>query len=147
MREYPNRPWVGIGVVVHKGEDILLIKRAKAPNKGRWSLPGGAQHLGETIFEGAAREVYEETNITITTPKVIDCLDSIHKDDLDKVQYHYSLIEISCNYQAGKLQAQDDALEAQWVPYDRLHDFDLPQNTHEVIMKSYLSRKASLTEE
>ncbi|NVK18367.1 MAG: NUDIX hydrolase [Methylocystaceae bacterium] len=147
MREYPDRPWVAIGVVVHKGDDILLIKRAKAPNKGRWSLPGGAQHIGETLFEGAAREVLEETNTDVTNLRFIDCVDSIYKDDQGKVQFHYSLIEISCEYLSGTLHAQDDAEQAQWVSYDRLSEYDLPQNTTDIIRKSYLSRNASLTEE
>ncbi|WP_038012872.1 NUDIX hydrolase [Terasakiella pusilla] len=147
MRQYPARPWVGIGVVVHKGQDILLIKRSKAPNKGVWSLPGGAQDLGETIIEGAKREVLEETNIETCDHFLIDCLDSIHRDQQGKVEYHYTLIEISCLYQSGILRALDDATNAKWVPFDQIQGMNLPKNTQLIIEKSYLSRKASLTDE
>lgn len=147
MRQYPTRPWVGIGVVVHKGHDILLIKRAKAPNKGLWSLPGGAQDLGETIAEGAAREVLEETAIVTTDHCVIDCLDSIHKDSQGQIEYHYTLVEISCLYHSGTLRALDDALSAKWVPFNQIQNMELPKNTQMIIEKSYRSRKASFTDE
>lgn len=147
MRQYPTRPWVGIGVVVHKGHDILLIKRAKAPNQGLWSLPGGAQDLGETIAQGAAREVCEETGVITKDHTVIDCLDSIHLDADGQVEYHYSLIEVSCLYQSGTLRALDDALDAKWVPFSQIQQLNLPKNTQMIIEKSYLSRKASLTDE
>ncbi|MDV7340305.1 NUDIX hydrolase [Terasakiella sp. A23] len=147
MRTYPDRPWVGIGVVVHRGEEILLIKRAKEPNKGIWSLPGGAQHVGETVFDGAAREVLEETAIYIKDPQFIDCVDSIHTDEDGRVKYHYTLIEVSCLYDHGGLKALDDAAAARWVPYSKLGEYDLPAFTQRVIDLSYRSRKASLTEE
>ncbi|WP_135078358.1 NUDIX hydrolase [Terasakiella sp. SH-1] len=146
MRTYPQRPWVAIGVVVHKGDNILLIKRAKEPNKGRWSLPGGAQDLGETVFAGAAREVFEETAIQTTDHCLIDVVDSIHRDDENRVLYHYTLIEISCLYQDGTLKASDDALEAIWAPYHKISSYDLREDTLRIITQSYLSRKASLTE-
>lgn len=147
MRQYPTRPWVGIGVVVHKDHDILLIKRSKAPNKGVWSLPGGAQDLGETIMNGAMREVLEETGLVTYDHQVIDCLDSIHRDEEGKVEYHYTLIEVSCLYQSGELRALDDAADAKWVPFDQIQELNLPKNTQMIIEKSYLSRKASLTDE
>lgn len=147
MRTYPDRPWIGIGVVVHKDENILLIKRGKEPNKGRWSLPGGAQNIGETVFEGAAREVLEETAVSTTGHRLIDVVDSIHRDHKNAVKYHYTLIEIACEYEKGQLQALDDAACAQWVPFEKIEDYDLMAETIRIIKASYLSRKASFTEE
>ena len=46
-REFPTRPWVGIGTIIFRGEAVLLARRGKPPRLGSWSLPGGAQHLGE----------------------------------------------------------------------------------------------------
>jgi len=147
MRTYPQRPWVGIGIVVHKNDDILLIKRAKPPYAGSWSLPGGAQDLGETVFDGAYREVLEETGVATHKPRLIDIVDSIHHDKDGKVLYHYTLIEVSCLYKAGQLKALDDAADACWVKYEDLPDYRLRDETMRIISASYLSRKASLTEE
>ncbi|MCY3829557.1 MAG: NUDIX domain-containing protein, partial [Rhodospirillaceae bacterium] len=46
-----ERPVVGVGVVVWKDGQVLLIRRGKSPMRGRWSLPGGRQELGETVRE------------------------------------------------------------------------------------------------
>ena len=64
-REYPDRPHVGVGVVVLRGDSVLLVRRAKPPRVGSWSLPGGGQELGETVFEAGRREIAEETGLTV----------------------------------------------------------------------------------
>ena len=147
MRKYPDRPWVGIGIVVHKDDQVLLIKRGKEPNLGLWSLPGGAQTLGETVKEAAFREVLEETNVHTINHQLIDVVDSIHKDTSDKITYHYTLIEISCEYDNGNIIAQDDAADAQWVHVSDINNFGLQDETLRIIDMSYRSRKASLTDE
>ena len=55
-REYPPRPIVGIGIVVIRGQEVLLCRRGKPPNVGSWTLPGGAQDVGETCQAAARRE-------------------------------------------------------------------------------------------
>ena len=53
-RDYPGMPMIGVGAVVLRADRVLLIRRAKPPRQGEWSLPGGLQKLGETIYEAAA---------------------------------------------------------------------------------------------
>ena len=73
-REYPQTPLVGIGVVVLRGEEVLLIRRARPPRQGEWSLPGGLQQLGETVFDAAVREVREETAVLVRPLGVVACV-------------------------------------------------------------------------
>jgi 8-oxo-dGTP diphosphatase len=64
-REYPDHPIVGVGAIIIKGEEVLLARRGKEPGYGKWSIPGGAGKLGETLEEAVIREVREEVNLAI----------------------------------------------------------------------------------
>ena len=114
QREFPSAPLVGVGaVIVHEGR-VLLIRRGKDPLKGRWTLPGGALELGETLIEGAAREALEETGLVVEPVELIELIDRIHRQD-DRVQYHYAIADYLCRVIGGELQAGTDADAARWV--------------------------------
>lgn len=119
-RTYPDRPFVGVGVVVWRDDEVLLIRRAKPPRQGQWSLPGGAQNLGETVFDAARREVLEETGLTIDILGLVDVVDSIQRDDTGRVRYHYTLVDVFAAWRAGEATADDDAAEVAWVGLDAL---------------------------
>ena len=142
-REYPSRPFVGVGVVVLKEEDVLLIRRGRPPRLGEWSLPGGAQSVGETVQETARREVLEETGVHIQNPEFLEVVDSIIKDDDGRVKFHYTLIDYWANWASGTPQSADDAQHAEWVHFHKLEDFDLWTKTVEVIEKARSLRDQS----
>jgi len=119
-RSYPDRPIVGVGVVVWRDERVLLIRRAKPPRQGEWSLPGGAQKTGETVFDAARREVLEETGLAIDVLGLVDVVDSIQRDDTGRVRYHYTLVDVFAAWRGGTVTAGDDAAEAAWVDLDAL---------------------------
>jgi 8-oxo-dGTP diphosphatase len=132
-REYPSRPIVGIGVVVLRPGEVLLVRRGKAPNFGAWSLPGGAQELGETAEQAARRELEEETGLTVGTLHLAANVDSIHHDEAGRVRYHYTIIDFAARWDAGAPRAGGDASEAIWAPLDRLEEFSLWSEAHRVI--------------
>ncbi len=135
-REYPERPLVGIGVVVLGPRGVLMIKRAEPPRKGQWSLPGGAQELGETVFEAARREVMEETGLTIVILGLVDVVDSIRRDDAGKVQYHYTLVEVLARIpprSETEPSPGSDADEAAWMPLEDIPGLGLWSETERII--------------
>ena len=135
-REYPSRPFVGVGVVVLKEENVLLIRRGRPPRLGEWSLPGGAQSVGETVQETARREVLEETGVSIQNPEFLEVVDSIIKDDDGRVKFHYTLIDYWANWESGTPQGADDAQHAEWISFDHLEELGLWSKTIEVIQKA-----------
>jgi ADP-ribose pyrophosphatase YjhB (NUDIX family) len=64
-RQYPDHPVVGVGGVIIEQGRALLIRRGSEPLLGQWSIPGGTLELAETLQEGVARELLEETGITV----------------------------------------------------------------------------------
>ncbi len=117
-REYPDRPWVGVGVVVWRGDRVLLVRRGRPPRQGEWGIPGGAQALGETVFEAAIREVFEETGLTVRATAIITAVDSIWPEPDGRVRFHYTLVEVSAEWVAGEAVAGDDVDDVHWVAPD-----------------------------
>ncbi len=141
-REYPDRPWVGVGVVVWRGDRVLLIRRGKAPRLGQWSLPGGAQSVGETVFETAVREVREETGLEVVPTGIVTVVDAITPDAEGRVHYHYTLVEVAAESAAGDPICADDALEACWATADEAGDLTEWDETRRVISMSAEQRQA-----
>ena len=139
-RRYPARPFVGVGAVVFKERQVLLVRRGRPPRQGLWSLPGGLQELGETVFTAAAREVLEETGLTVEIVELVDVVDSITQDAEGRVQYHYTLVDVRAEWRAGEAVAGDDAEEVVWVPLDDLARYDLWRETERVIRRAAAQR-------
>lgn len=136
-RFYPPRPLIGVGAVVCRGDQVLLIRRGKPPRLGEWSLPGGAQRLGETVFEAAIREVAEETGVAVTVLAIIDVIDMIERDEQGHIRYHYTLIDVAARWQAGEARAAGDAAEAAWIDAASLDALGLWPETLRVIRLGY----------
>ena len=131
------RPVVGVGVVVlrsgHSGQEVLLVRRGKAPRAGEWSIPGGHQELGETVKETAAREVREETGVSITNLRLIDVVDAFRRDDGGKVIAQWTLVDFRGDWTGGEAVPGDDAAEVRWVAIADLAEYGLWRETLRII--------------
>ncbi|HEY7791304.1 MAG TPA: NUDIX hydrolase [Vicinamibacterales bacterium] len=135
-RQYPARPIVGVGAVIFVNRrHVLLIKRKHHPLAGRWSLPGGALELGETLHDAVRREVREETAAEIDVGPVIDVFEPIDRDDRNEIRYHYVVIDYLCRQVGGTVQAASDAAAAGLADPLDLHPYDLPALARQVIAR------------
>jgi len=128
-RSYPPVPLLGVSVLCHNKDGVLLIKRSKPPYQGCWSLPGGLVDLGETLKAAAERELLEETGIRAALGEPVDTFDSIHRDEDGRVSAHFVLVVFSGSYVSGTLGAGDDAADADWIPLSRLDRIDTTPGT------------------
>lgn len=135
-RTFLPRPLVGVGAVVWHQDHVLLIQRGKEPKKGSWSIPGGAQELGETVREAVCREVQEETGVKISSPILVDTVDLISKTEEDKIEYHYTLVDFVAVALNPDITLGGDAADAKWVKVREVTQYDLWNKTIEIIAKS-----------
>jgi 8-oxo-dGTP diphosphatase len=140
-REYPERPLVGVGGVVVDGERVLLVRRARAPLQGEWSLPGGLVELGEPLAAAVRREIAEETGLQVRVEGIVKVLDRITRDKQKRVRFHYVLVDFLCHVEGGTLEARSDASEALWVRLNDLAKYSLRPATLRVIQKAVKSDK------
>jgi mutator protein MutT len=136
VREYPERPIVGVGAVVVDGGRVLLARRANEPLKGEWSLPGGAVECGETLEAAIAREVLEETGLVVDVGPMVDVLDRIRHDADGRVLYHYVLIDFVCRPSGGTLVSGSDACDVVWADVAELGEYHLADTAVRVIQKA-----------
>jgi len=125
-RRYPERPIVGVLAVVLRGDRALVVRRSNPPMPGRWGFPGGVLELGETVAQGAARELLEETGVVAEPAGTLTVLDSIQREDSGRVHYHYTLVAVRGIWQSGEGVAGDDADSVAWLSRADLVDRDLP---------------------
>jgi ADP-ribose pyrophosphatase YjhB (NUDIX family) len=136
-RRYPVRPHVGVGVLLVRDEHLLLVKRKYNPDAGYWSIPGGHLDLGEQVRRAAEREAFEETDFKVKVTKLAGIIDKIMYDDKGKIEYHYVLLNYFVEQIKGdenqKPIADDDALEAKFVPFEQLQEYRLTGSLVELL--------------
>ncbi|MHA1195478.1 MAG: NUDIX hydrolase [Promethearchaeota archaeon] len=138
-RRYPVRPHVGVGILLIRDNSLLLVKRKFDPDAGYWSIPGGHIELGERVEHAAEREGFEETGIKVKISKLAGIIDKIMRDDNGEIIYHYVLINYFVDQVEGdpnqEPRAQDDALEAKFVPFEDLKNYKLTDSLIELLKK------------
>jgi len=124
-RLYPDKPMVGVGILIQRNDEYLLIKRAAEPDAGLWSIPGGLVEIGERASDAAIREAKEETGLDVEIEKVLDVVDKIIMDEGSKIKYHFVIIDYLASLMGGLLAASSDALDARWVKAEEFPSYEL----------------------
>lgn len=132
-REYPDRPWVGVGCIVFRGDHVLLVQRGKPPRIGMWSLPGGAQHIGERAEDAARRELREEAGIEVGAMELAAVIDAVNHDEDGRVRFHYTIVDFCAEWASGEARAADDVQDVAWAAPQELEGYALTPEVHRVI--------------
>jgi 8-oxo-dGTP diphosphatase len=138
-REYPEKPLVGVGGVVIADERVLLIRRGSEPLKGEWSIPGGMLELGEKIAEGIARELKEETGITVRVLELIEVFERIFPDAKsgERPRYHFVIVDHLCDKVEGEARPGSDVTEVAWAHEEELGRYGLSPAASRVVKKAF----------
>ncbi|MDQ1281613.1 MAG: 8-oxo-dGTP diphosphatase [Thermoproteota archaeon] len=135
QRRYPICPLVGVGGLIKRGDEIVLVRRENDPGKGLWSIPGGLLELGEMLSDGVKREVKEETGLDVEVDRLLDVCDNIVCDDEGRVCYHYVLVDYLCHPVGGELKADTDVGAAEWKKIGDLDGLPTTKTLNRILEK------------
>jgi 8-oxo-dGTP diphosphatase len=152
-REYPERPLVGVGGVVIDNGRALLIRRASEPLRGEWSIPGGMLELGETLEQGVARELLEETGLQVRVLELIEVFErivyaqngepaGIGGKNLDRPRFHYVIADYLCERVSGEHAAASDVTDVVFAREQELDRFSLTETALRILHKAFAMDRA-----
>lgn len=148
-REYPDRPMVGVGGVLIEDGQALLIRRGSEPLRGEWSIPGGTLELGETLEEGVARELLEETGLEVQVLELIEVFDRIYLEDAasigvekKKPRFHYVIVDYLCERIGGTAVAGSDVTDAAFAREEELGNYHLTETAMRILGKAFAMDRA-----
>ncbi len=107
-------------VITDGAGHVLLVKRGREPQKGRWSVPGGSVEPGESLREAAAREACEETGLQVSIGEELWCLTTSGTDGGT-----FEIHDFAATVTGGVLAAGDDADDVRWFNAEQLEDLPL----------------------
>jgi len=108
------RPILAVSLAVFREGRVLIARRARAPLKGFYSLPGGHVEFGETLRDAALRELYEEVGVKAEIIAFNDHVESILREGHD-VSAHYVIASFVARWLGGEARASDEADSISWV--------------------------------
>ncbi|MCW5695846.1 MAG: NUDIX hydrolase [Bauldia sp.] len=121
MDRPPQLPQIAVSVVLRHEGRLLLVRRGKPPDEGRWSLPGGRVRFGERLADAAARELREETGVTARIGRLIGPFEVLRDGTGHEPPAHFVVVTFAAHDPEGSVQAGDDARGAAWVALDEIH--------------------------
>ena len=142
-REYPERPLVGVGGVVIDHGRALLIRRGTEPLLGQWSIPGGTLELGETLEQGVARELLEETGLEVKVIELIEVFDRIYVESAageganKGPRFHFVIVDYLCERVGGVAVAGSDVTDVVFAREDELPKFGLTETATRILKKAF----------
>ena len=114
-RSYPERPFLAASAAIVRDGKILVVRRARPPANGLYTLPGGVVEIGETLMEAVAREVREETALEIEPVALAGFRETIVRDADSRVERHFIILCFASGWRAGDPVLNEELSEARWL--------------------------------
>ncbi|MGA2891662.1 MAG: NUDIX hydrolase [Xanthobacteraceae bacterium] len=114
-RIYPTRPYLAVSAAIFRAGRVLIVRRARAPAHGLYTLPGGGVVLGETLEQAVIREVREETALDVAPVELVGFRQAIARDDAGRVERHFVILPFAARFIAGEVSLNEELAEADWL--------------------------------
>jgi len=140
-RAYPQRPFLAVSAAIVRDGKILVVRRARAPARGLYTLPGGVVEVGETLMEAVAREVLEETGMTVEPVALAGFREAVARDAQDRVERHFVILCFAARWRAGEPVLNEELDEARWIDPAELAGLETTAGLAEIVAAAFVRLK------
>jgi ADP-ribose pyrophosphatase YjhB (NUDIX family) len=135
-RSYPQRPFLAVSAAIVRDDRLLVVRRSRPPAQGVYTLPGGVVEAGETLTQAIAREVLEETGLTIEPVALAGYREAIVRDGEDRVERHFVILCFAARWQGGEPVLNEELSEAHWLRPDELAGLTTTAGLAEIVQSA-----------
>jgi len=129
----PSHPQLAVSAAIFRDDKILLVRRARSPAKGYYSLPGGRVEFGEALHTALHREVDEETALKIEIVELAGWREALPATSSGG---HYLIMSFAARWIAGEPLLNDELDDFRWLAPDGLGEFRLTDGLREIIQSA-----------
>lgn len=136
-RSYPARPYLAASAAIVRDGKILVVRRARPPAHGLFTLPGGVVETGETLTQAVTREVSEETGLTIEPVALAGFRETIVRDAQTRVERHFVILCFAARWRAGEAVLNEELSEARWIDPAELAELSTTPGLAEIVAAAF----------
>lgn len=140
-RNYPDRPYLAVSAAIIRDDRVLIVRRARAPALGVFTLPGGVVEIGETLHEALVREIREETSMTIAPVALAGHREVIVRDAGGRVERHFIILAFAAHWQAGEPKLNEELAEARWIQLHEIANLATTEGLRDIIVAAFEQMK------
>jgi 8-oxo-dGTP diphosphatase len=126
----PSHPQLAVSAAIFRDGRILLVRRARSPAKGVYSLPGGRVEFGEALHTALTREIDEETALRVAIVGLAGWREVLPATGGGG---HYLIMSFAARWTAGEPRLNDELDDFKWLAPDSLGDLKVTDGLREVI--------------
>jgi 8-oxo-dGTP diphosphatase len=115
QRTYPQRPYLAVSAAIIRDGKVLVVRRARNPALGIYTLPGGGVETGETLMQAVTREVREETSLAVEPVALTGHREAIGRDVQGRVERHFVILCFAARWISGEPVLNEELDDARWL--------------------------------
>lgn len=142
-RHYPDRPYVAVSAAIIRDGRVLIVRRARPPAHGVFTLPGGVVEAGETLHEAVVREIAEETSLAIEPVALAGHREVIVRDKEGKAERHFIILAFAARWISGEPRLNEELAEARWLRPEEIKPLKTTEGLHEIIAAAFERMEAA----
>jgi len=136
-RPYPDRPFLAASAAIIRDGRVLIVRRARMPANGVYTLPGGVVEAGETLVEAVTREVREETGLEIQPIALAGFHEVILRDGDNQVSRHFVILPFAARWLSGEVQLNDELDDARWLRPAEIEGLKTTEGLSEIVATAF----------